>query len=102
MKAGRIELDIDSEKAVAIIRKKCDELVKDQENYIKEKIAFAAFINHYYKHRLQLEGDKYLREMMLKELKEIWVLGKKENKLEFFFSLADEVFNIDLIEERGR
>lgn len=79
------------------IEEEVQEIIKKHENIIKEKIAFSLFIMFYYKYNFCFEPDKYLTKIKLKEAKQMWKLGKIKNKLKNFFSLADQIFKMNLI-----
>lgn len=95
MAKSEMKFKINTEQ-IESIKKTVKEVIEKREDEIKEKIAFSLFIMYYYKHHFCLEQDKYLIKMKLEELKQMWILGKMKNKLKYFFSLANQIFEMDL------
>jgi len=73
-----------------------EKIIEGYQDQIKEKIAFSLFAMFYYKHNFCFEQDEYLNKMKFEKIKQMWKLGKMKKKLKKFFSLADQVFEMDL------
>jgi len=65
-----------------------------EDEYI-EGIAFSLFCMHYYNYDFMPGNDDYLIDLKIKELKDLWKLGKLKNKLQFFFNLAEKFYEIN-------
>jgi len=64
-------------------------------NKEKEKIAFSLFCMYNYSLDFKFEKDDYLINLRIKELKDLWELGKSKNKLQFFFNLAEKFYEVN-------
>lgn len=95
MAKAEMKFKIDTEQ-IKSIEKTVKETIKEREDKIKEKIAFSLFTMYYYKYHFVFERDKFLNKLTLEEIKQTWILGKMKNKLKYFFSLADQVFEMNL------
>ena len=91
MAKSESEIKINTDKIEVKIKK----TILNHKYNIKEKIAFALFIMHYYKHEFSFIQDEYLIKLKLKEIKNYWEVGKLKNKVKNFLSLADEIFDIE-------
>ena len=70
------------------------EIIDKITNTEKEKIAFSLFCMYYYNYDFKLESDDYLTDLKIKELKDLWELGKSKDKLQFFFNLAEKFYKV--------
>ena len=83
-----------SKEALNKLKQEVDKIIFNDIKINKEKIAFSLFCMYCYSHDFTYLLEDYLIDLKIKELKDLWELGKSKDKLQFFFNLAEKFYKV--------
>ena len=94
-----VKVDIDTREIDKLILKRhieetVDKIYERNKEIHIEKIAFSLFCMHCYSHDFTYLLEDYLIDLKIRELKDLWELGKVKDKLQYFFNLAEKFYEV--------